>query len=129
MLTANEVIEAQKVRQQFIVGPAHTNDKGELATCVILKEIMAANDQVILKTIGSLNYHKFFTTWHRVELGNEIALAGDTVELVSEYYFTQNISLEISVIVRRKTAGRNIILAEGYFSFTINREAQAVYLW
>jgi hypothetical protein len=123
-------ISTERVKQQFSVDADHINDRGELATCIILKEIMALNDQVILTTLGSLDYYTFFTTWHRVELMNEIATAGEVVELVAEYYFTEDISLEISVTVRKSGGTRKIIMAEGYFSFTMkSNERRSVHLW
>jgi len=130
MQTINKIADTTALKHQFNVGALHINDRGELATCVILKEIIALNDEVIQQTLGSLNYHTFFTTWHRVELMNETALPGDTIELAAEFYFTQNISLEISVTVRKKIQGKGIVMAEGYFSFTMNNaENKSVYLW
>jgi len=123
-------INTERIRHQLTVSADHINEQGELATCIILKEIMALNDEVIVQTLGSLNYYTFFTTWHRVELMNERAFAGDTIELVSEFYFTHNVSLEISVTVRKKGQGKNTIMAEGYFSFTMKSLSnKSEHLW
>lgn len=125
-----EAISTQQIRQRLTVKPEHLDDKGELATCIILKEIMNLNDQVVMRTLGAMDYYKFFTTWHRVELMNATARGGDQIELIAEFYFTQQVSLEISVTVRKNEKYKSVLMAKGYFSFTMNNGIdKSVYLW
>jgi acyl-CoA hydrolase len=110
-----------QLNNEFVVRQQDINEEGTLTACKILREINVLYNQAIILAFGDLNFYQVLTSSYKLDLLNK-AHPGDLIRLESTAIISFGSSLEINIIVHKKSKKDNTI-ATGCFIYTMKNKA------
>ena len=110
-----------QLNNEFVVRQQDINEEGTLTVCKILREITVLYNQAIILAFGDLNFYQVLTSSYKLDFLNK-AHPGDLIKLESTAIISFGSSLEIDIIVHKKSKKDNTV-AKGRFVYTMQNKA------